>query len=194
VAVDERLESAQDRCSLHPGVQAVATCHGCGRSMCLWCAIPVRGVAYGAECVGVVVGEEPRDEGETPRPKAPVYAVAGFGIALAATVLPWTTFGEGSTVFGAWSLSPRWALLAALSAAFGLAVAVLHLRRPRTDPRWDGLAIGLGAAVVLGAVLEWLRPPFPSTPSFVPWIAAAAGLLAAASAARCLLEDSRAAR
>jgi hypothetical protein len=162
--------------------------------MCLWCSVPVRGRAYGAECVGSVVGEEPPREAETPRPRAPAYAAAGFGAALAATVLPWTTFGEGSTAFGAWTLSPRWALLAALAAAVGLGVAVLRLRRQGVDPRWDALAIALGAAVVLGALLEWFRPPFPSRPSLVPWIAVGGGLLAAASALRCLLEDSRAAR
>jgi hypothetical protein len=192
VAVDERLEHTPERCSLHPGVQAVATCEGCGRAMCLWCAVPVRGLAYGAECVGTVIGEDRPVEPEAPRPRAPRRVAVGFGLALVATVPPWTTFGDGSRIFGAWSLSPRWALLAALAAALGLAAALVRLRRPRPDRRWDAVSIGLGVAVVAGAVLEWFRPPFPSRPSIVPWIAAAAGAFASAWALRSLLEDSRA--
>jgi hypothetical protein len=159
--------------------------------MCLWCAVPVRGVAYGAECVGTVIGEVDPVQAEGPRPRAPVHVAIGFAVALAATVLPWTAFGEGSRVFGAWSLSPRWALLAAVAALLGTAAALIRLRRARPDRGWDAVAIGLGAAVVLGAVLGWFRPPFPSRPSIVPWLAALGGVFAAGSGLRCLLEDSR---
>lgn len=160
--------------------------------MCLWCAVPVRGVAYGAECVGGVIGEADPVQPAAPRRRPPIHVAIGFGLAVAATVLPWTTFGEGSTAFGAWSLSPRWALLAAFAAVGGVVVALLGLRRPAHNRRWDTVTIGLGVAVVLGGTLEWFRPPFPSHPSIVPWIAAAAGLFAAGSGLRCFLEDSRA--
>lgn len=159
--------------------------------MCLWCAVPVRGVAYGAECVGSVIGVDQQTEPEETRPRPTLHVVIGFAVALAATVLPWTTFGEGSTVFGGWSVSPRWSLLAALAAAGGVAVAMLRLRRPGAALRWDRIAIGLGVVVVVGSILGWFRPPFPSRPSVVPWIAAAAGLFAAGSAVRCLLDDAR---
>jgi hypothetical protein len=160
--------------------------------MCLWCAVPVRGVAYGAECVGRAIGEEQPIEAEAPRRRRPIRAAAGFGVALAATALPWTTFGEGSGVFGAWSLSPRWAILAAVAAVLGVIASAIRIRRPAPDRAWDAASVGLGVAVAAGAVLEWFRPPFPSRPSIVPWLAAGAGLFAAASALRCLLEDSRA--
>lgn len=194
MAVDERIERSADRCSLHPGTQAVATCEGCGRALCLWCAVPVRGVAYGAECLNLVLGDPPPVEAETPRRRAPIYAVVGFAVALASTVLPWTTFGEGSTLFGAWSLAPRWALLAAVAALLGFGRALTRPRRGiHSDRAWDGALIALGTLVVAGSTLEWFRPPFPSRPSVVPWIAAAAGAFAAGSALRCLTEDVRAA-
>jgi hypothetical protein len=192
MAVDERIDATSERCSLHPGTQAVAMCQGCGRPLCLWCAVPVRGIAYGAECLRNVLGDEPAAEPETPRRRGPVLVLVGFAIAVAATVLPWTTFGEGANIFGAWSLSPRWALLAALSAVAGLTGVVLRSRRVLlTDRSWDLALAVLGLLVLLGSALEWFRPPFPSTPSVVPWIAAAAGLFAAGSAVRCLAEDRR---
>jgi hypothetical protein len=194
MAVDERIERSSDRCSLHPGTQAVATCEGCGRALCLWCAVPVRGAAYGAECLNRVLGDGPPVAAETPRRRAPIYVAAGFGVALASTVLPWTRFGEGSTIFGAWSLSPRWALLAAFAALIGFGVALTRSRRGISDRVWDAVLIALGSLVVVASILEWFRPPFPSTPSVVPWVAAAAGAFATGSAVRCLLDDVRAAR
>jgi len=51
--------------------------------------------------------------------------------------------------------------------------------------------VALGAVVVAGAILEWFSPPFPSGPSIVPWIAAGAGLSAAAAAVRSLLHEEQ---
>jgi hypothetical protein len=159
--------------------------------MCLWCAVPVRGVAYGPECLGAVLGEEPREEPERLRPSGPILVVAGFAVALASTVLPWTRFGEGSGIFGAWSLSPRWALVSAIASVAGVLAALVRFRR--TGPQWrlDVALAALAAAVVIGAVLEWFRPPFPSRPSAVPWLAAVAGAFALVAAARSILDQRR---
>jgi hypothetical protein len=195
VAVEERTERSADRCSLHPGTQAVATCEGCGRALCLWCAVPVRGVAYGSECLNLVIGTPPPVQADTPRRRAPTYVVLGFAIALASTALPWTTFGEGSRIFGAWSLGPRWALLAAVAALVGFGLAFVSPRRGILSDRARDIAlVALGTLVVAGSVLEWFRPPFPSRPSVVVWVAAASGAFAAWWAVRCLAEDARAAR
>jgi hypothetical protein len=194
VSVDPTTETQADRCSLHPGSQAVATCGGCGRPLCLWCAVPVRGVAYGNECLHLVLGEDRPFEDEAPAERAPSGALIGFGIALAATVLPWTRFGEGDSPFGAWSLSPRWALLAAVASVLGLGVTLVARRRARPDPRWVIAEVAFGAAVVVGSVLEWLRPPFPSRPTVAPWIAAAGGMFAVVSAVRCLRKDANVGR
>jgi hypothetical protein len=159
--------------------------------MCLWCAVPVRGLAYGPECLGAVLGEEPRDEPERPRPSGPILILVALGLALASTVLPWTSFGEGSGVFGAWSLSPRWALVPAIGSVLGTALAVVRVRRAGPQPRLD-IALGaIAGAVAIGAVLEWFRPPFPSRPSVVPWVAATAGAFALVVAVRCVLEERR---
>ena len=162
--------------------------------MCLWCAVPIRGAAYGNECLRLVLGDVEPGEPEEHRPRASMRVLVGFAIALAATALPWTTFGEGASPFGAWSLSPRWAMLAAVASALGVAAWLVRRRRPGADRAWDIVELALAVAVVLGSVLEWFRPPFPSRPSVVPWIAAGAGLYAAASALRGLIEDSRAVR
>jgi membrane associated rhomboid family serine protease len=159
--------------------------------MCLWCAVPVRGVAYGPECLGRALGDEPREESERPRPSGPILLVAAFVVALASTVLPWTSFGEGSGIFGAWSLSPRWALVAAIGSVAGVLVALVRLRRPGPQRRLDVALAVLAAAVALGAVLEWFRPPFPSRPSAVPWLAALAGTFALVAAVKSLLDERR---
>ena len=159
--------------------------------MCLWCAVPVRGVAYGPECLGIVLGEQPVDEVERPRRSAPLHVAWAFGVALASTVLPWTTFGEGAGAFGAWGLTPRWALIAAVGSVVGLAIAVIRVRRAEPDARLDAASTVLAVAVTLGAVLEWFRPPFPSRPSIVPWLAAIAGAVAALGSVRSFAEDRR---
>jgi hypothetical protein len=159
--------------------------------MCLWCAVPIRGVAYGNECLRLVLGDDRPVEEEAPPARATLRVVAGFALAVVATLLPWTAFGEGDSMFGAWGLSPRWATLAAVGSALGLLVAFAGRRRAHPDPRWDVAEIVLAAAVVAGSILEWFRPPFPSRPSLVPWIAATGGALALVSALRCLREDTR---
>jgi membrane associated rhomboid family serine protease len=159
--------------------------------MCLWCAVPVRGVAYGPECLGRALGEEPREESERPRPSGPILLVAAFVVALASTVLPWTSFGEGSGIFGAWSLSPRWALVSAIGSVGGVLVALVRLRRSGPQRHLDVALAVLAGAVALGAVLEWFRPPFPSRPSVVPWLAALAGAFALVAAVKSLLDERR---
>jgi hypothetical protein len=159
--------------------------------MCLWCAVPVRGVAYGPECLGHVLGDEPRDELEHARPSGPILILVGFALALASTVLPWTSFGEGSGVLGAWSLSPRWAIVPAIGSVVGVVLAAVRIRRAGPHRRLDIALVALAGAVAIGAVLEWFRPPFPSRPSIVPWIAAIAAAFALVVAVRCVLEERR---
>jgi hypothetical protein len=133
--------------------------------MCLWCAVPVRGVAYGPECLGHVLGEEPPEEPEHP---------------------------EGSGALGAWSLSPRWAIVPAIGSVVGVVLAAVRIRRAGPHRHLD-IALGaLAGAVAIGAVLEWFRPPFPSRPSIVPWIAATAAAFALVVAVRCVFEERRA--
>jgi hypothetical protein len=162
--------------------------------MCLWCAVPVRGVAYGPECLAQVLGEEPRTEPERRPPRGPILMLAGFAVALASTALPWTSFGEGSGVFGAWGLSPRWAILAAIGSVIGVGAGLVRVRRAGPQKRLDIALAAVAAAVVLGAVLEWFRPPFPSRPSVVPWIAAVAGGFALVVVVRCIVKERRAVR
>lgn len=181
VPVEERT-SRTDRCTQHPGAASVARCDGCGRSLCLTCAIPVRGLVLGTECLAQVLGEDaPVDEpSDTRRLGAPAIA---FLVATTATVAPWTTLGDGSGPLGAWSRSPRWSLLAALAAVAGVLVEAVARRLAIGTVARDVADIVLGLAVFAGSVLAWFRPPFPADSVATPWIAAAAGAIAAAAAA-----------
>lgn len=181
VPVEERTTKA-DRCSQHPGSASVASCDGCGRALCLACATPVRGLVLGSECLSQVLGEDaPIDEPVVPRRVRP--AVVAFAAAVLATLPPWTTIGRGSGVFGAWSTSPRWSLLAAIAAVAGLMILTVlgRLDTGAIAPR--AVAVVLGLATVAGSVLAWFWPPFPADPLVTPWIAAAAGAAASAFAA-----------
>jgi hypothetical protein len=150
--------------------------------MCLACSTPVRGQNFGSECLADVLGP---DAGETtdvstPRPDrgARTFALAGFGIAVLATALPWSRFGPGSGAFGAWTRSGHWSLVAALAAIGGLIITAAQLRSRLRDPGWDVAIVGLGALVVVASLLSVLFPPAFSRPWLGPWLAVVAGAMA----------------
>ncbi len=178
------------RCSVHSGSLAVAVCDGCGRRMCLACAVPVRGGTVGAECLATVLGPEAPVADPVPRrrPGDVAFALAGLGFlaATVATVVPWTNALTSSRVrgfLGSWELSPvSWALLSAAAAPLGLGGWILAWLRPSTRaiPMLWLLAV-VAAVVVGGAVLFLAAPPFATHPFLGPWLAIPAGCLAAAS-------------
>ncbi len=148
--------------------------------MCLSCAIPVRGRVLGSECLAEALGPDaPPDEAQVPTGGGRrTIAGLAFAVAVLSTVLPWSRFGEGDSIFGAWSASPRWSLLAAVAAVGGLALWLVTWRRAdRPAAEAAALAI-LGGLVALGALLAVLRPPYATSASFAPWITLAAGLTA----------------
>jgi hypothetical protein len=176
---DERATKVADRCATHPGRPKAATCERCGRALCIVCAVPVRGVAYGPECLGDVLGDDvpPVD---TPRPtRSPADRAAGVAIllALVATLAPWTRFGTGSGwLHGAWSADVRWSMLAAISALVG-AIAWWWARPGRgTIARRVSLAACVGIAV--GSLLAIANPPPFTKPALAPWVALAAAVVA----------------
>jgi hypothetical protein len=154
--------------------------------MCVACATPVRGRAYGAECLGAVLGPDaalaaasvPRPPDTLPR----ALARLGFALAVAATALPWSRFGPGSEAFGAWSRSGRWSIVAAVAAVLGL-VASLAQRSPRLRTSgWDVTLAAIGAGVAAAALLAVAFPAAFSRPWLGPWVAAAGGTLACGAA------------
>lgn len=162
----------------------MSRCDGCGRSLCLPCAVPVRGRVLGIECLAAVLGPDVRQEDFPSRaPWAAPWALTGVGFALsvAATVLPWTRFGEGSGLFGGWGRTMRWSVLATVAAVVGLGVW-FAFRRARARWSWAAVETALGGVVVLGAVLAILRPPPFTRPWIGPWFALASGLLSCAAA------------
>jgi hypothetical protein len=179
---DERATKVADRCATHPGRPKAAACERCGRSLCIVCAVPVRGVAYGPECLGEVLGDDAPPV-EAPKPtRAPADRVAGVAllVALAATLAPWTRFGAGSGWFhGAWSADVRWSMLAAISALVG-AIAWWTAKPGRGT---IGRRVCLGACVGLavGALLSILNPPPFTKPALAPWVALAAAIVALAA-------------
>lgn len=153
--------------------------------MCLACATPVRGKTYGAECLSDVLGPDAPDpaESKAPRPDRAIrtFTVAAFGLAVLATGLPWSRFGPGSDVFGAWTRSSLWSLVAALAAIAGLLLAAARWRPHLHNPGWDLIVAGLGALVSVASLLSVLFPPPFSRPWLGPWFALAFGALAGAA-------------
>ncbi|MEX0753819.1 MAG: hypothetical protein WD206_00785 [Actinomycetota bacterium] len=177
-----------DRCSEHPGTQSVASCDGCGRALCIACATPVRGLVYGAECLPADVADA-RTESPAPRPPSdPALRLAGIalGVATLATFLPWTRFGRGSGIFGAWN--PTWAGVAAIAFALGALVWVVDRSRPGriASARIAEALLVLAATGVAASVLALVRPPAFARPWLGHLVALAAGVIAlgAAIAAR----------
>lgn len=186
MSLDEKSTKSSDRCDLHPASPSVAQCGGCGRPLCLTCAIPVRGQVLGVECLEAALGPGvPADLLPTPERWTVPWTVVGvaFAVAVGATVLPWTRFGEGSHLFGALGRTAQWSVLAAIAAALGLAVW-LTMRGLRIRPRqpWVIVEAVLGAVVTVGATLATIHPPAFTRPWLGPWIALPAGIVACAAA------------
>src|SRR3954451_18301779 len=171
------------RCSVHQGSGAGAVCDGCGRRMCLACAVPVRGGTVGNECLTTVLGPD-APEGSPADNRAPgdvafLAAGVGFTACVAATAIPWTNSLTSSHVrgfFGSWETRPvSWALLAAAASAVGLLVWLLLRFRARLRgvPALWLMAI-LALVVLAGAVLFMADPPFATHPRLGPWLTAGA--------------------
>ncbi len=197
VPTGEKTQRTAGRCSLHPGRASVGSCDGCGRLLCLSCAVPVRGVLVGAECLAAVLGPDVPETvpGRTPHPGGGAFLMTGLGMAGAfvATALPWTNAVTSSHVrgtFGSWEISPAsWALLSAVAATVGLALWVAGRLRPALMRTLVLAVIGaLGTLVAVGAVMFLVNPPFATHPWLGPWVAIGA---AAVALAGCLLTGRR---
>lgn len=180
---EERSRTAE-RCSVHASSPSVAACDGCGRQLCLACAIPVRGRVLGAECLSTVLGPETHMPDVVERePDRAAHAVghAAHALALLATVLPWSRFGAGSEPFGAWSADPGWSMLVVVAAV--AATLLPFVRRFAGGDRrgWDAASLVAGLVVAVGSVLAIARPPAFTSPWLGPWVALTAGLAAIAA-------------
>lgn len=175
------------RCAHHPGVAAVGSCAVCGRSLCMVCAVPVRGALIGQECLSTILDPSSLPPPAPASSRANWLATSGFGLVVALTVLPWSRFGEGSRILGAWATS--WALLSAAAGLAGLAFALLARYR-RVDARVEAAVYaGLALAVAGGGLLHVFHPPLLSEASAAPLAAllgAALALLGAVVKARAL--------
>src|SRR5437879_3371574 len=103
---DEQFTRSAARCLTHPSSPSVALCDSCGRPLCLRCAVPVRGEVYGPECLAEVLGPDGATAA-TALPAPPrnlLFDLTGLGlvVAVVASLLPWTRFGQPSGVFGGW--------------------------------------------------------------------------------------------
>ena len=156
----------------------------CGRSLCLTCAVPVRGSLVGPECLATVLEDAP-PPGPAPAPIPPRgdrIAAAGFALVLVASIFPWSRFGDTSGYFGSWRVS--WSLVAVGAAAAGVVFALLAWRRPM-DARLEALLYAALALVSgIGAYLHHHHPPPLSSPSFTPFLGIAGAAVAMLGAMR----------
>jgi hypothetical protein len=135
----------------------------------------------GPECLEAAIGPDPslpevpeRD----PARGARVATTVAFVAAVVSTALPWSRFGAGSEVFGAWSDTPAWSMVAAVAASLGLVISLVGSFTRRAPPVRDVLLTLVGLGVAAACVLALLRPrPFTS-PWLGPWVALGAGLAA----------------
>ena len=142
--------------------------------MCLACAIPVRGITVGQECLALALGDEapPPSPPETPPiDVARWITLGGFALAAIATLVPWSRFGTGSEPLGAWGDSFRWSLVAAVAAVVGLLLAA-------TRSRNLGPVVVAAAIVVVTSILSVADPPAFTSPWLGPWFALAGGAIA----------------
>lgn len=179
--VEERSTKSLERCDQHPTRSAVARCDGCGRPLCLSCAVPVRGTVLGTECLPEPFGA---DVPTAPHPgSTPLQLIAGGGLAIAllGTSLPWTRFGGSSGAFGAWGQPIRWATLTVAAVVLGI-VAWGARRALLEPPRLLDRAIAvLGGLASLGALVAVWHPPAFARTWIGPWVTFIGGAVACAS-------------
>ena len=180
---DERATKSAERCEIHPLRASVGSCERCGRGLCVSCAVPVRGVVLGPECLADVLGDAepaPAPARRIPDPLALAVGIALL-IAVVATFFPWTRFGSGSQLAGAWTFDGRWSFVAVSASAAALIGWVVLARHGR------GVAlVGIGvlaAVAATGSVMAILNPPPFTKPALAPWIALAGNAFAAVTAA-----------
>ena len=172
----ETTKSAE-RCRDHPGSPSVARCASCGRTLCIACAVPVRGTVLGPECLPPEVAAEARaeDPGRTPMPVWWRATGAALLVLMVATVFPWTRFGTASGWFGAWGTPLRWSTVSAVAASLAMLVWLVR-RRPGRATAWAVAALSFVAAA--GAELAIINPPPFTRASAAPWVAVVAGVAA----------------
>ena len=166
-----------ERCESHPGTVSVARCATCDRTLCIACAVPVRGVVLGPECLPAEVAAEVGPAAIAGPPIAPRWVGAGAALLLlvASTLFPWTRFGVASGWFGAWGSPLRWSTLTAVAGSIAFAIWIAR-RRPGRGVMRSVAALAMAAAG--GALLSVLSPPPFTTASAAPWVALAGGLAA----------------
>lgn len=139
----------------------------------------------GPECLEAAIGPDPSlpDVPERdPAQRARVATTVAFAAAVLSTALPWSRFGAGSDVLGAWSDTPAWSMVAAVAASLGLVISLVGSFTRRAQPLRDVLATLAGLAIAAACVLALVRPrPFTS-PWLGPWVALGAGLAATIAA------------
>lgn len=173
VATEGQTAAKPGRCANHPAVARVGVCDECGRPLCLACAVPVRGRVIGPECLSKVLVDSPPVV-HVPGPisaRGERLALAGFAVALVASVFPWSRFGSSSRFLDAWA--PHLSLLAVGTAVVGVLFVVFDRYRP-VDPR-IGAAVLMVLGLVCGAAALMYRrhPPLLSEATNWPWLAIA---------------------
>ena len=170
-----------ERCEIHPGTVSVARCARCDRTLCIACAVPVRGEVLGPECLPADVANEAGSAQVRRPPMARWWIGAGAALVLlvGSTVLPWTRFGVASGWFGAWGAPLCWSTLTVAAASLAF---LMWAARRYPGPATVRVVAALAIVAAAGAHLSIINPPPFTRASPAPWVALVAGGLGAGGA------------
>lgn len=176
------MPNEPERCARHPAAATIGACDGCGETLCLTCAVPVRGRVLGPSCLVAELGPDAVPQSLGPPAPDPLRRVVDIGLAVAflSTALPWSGVGLGASPFGAWGFDLRWASLAAAASLLGTAAAAAARLAGRRHARpSDRAAAAAALGALAGAVVSIVMPPPYTSPAPGPWVAAGAAIVAA---------------
>lgn len=163
---------AGEACAVHEGRPAVERCARCGRTVCLDCAIPVRGRVLCTGCAAAEVGAPaPTEEPRRKAGRLDVFALALFSAGTIMSVLPWERPGP----------SGRWRLLVAGLLLVGTSIALRRVlgRGPGRPRPTGGGYVTFGFLAASATIVILLAAPAFEAHTAFPYAVLVVGLTAA---------------
>jgi hypothetical protein len=184
---------ARERCAVHPDRGAVGLCEGCGRTVCLECAVPFRGAIRCERCAALELGDpEPAPSERRRWLRAEHLQIAFLLIALGATIPAWHRSGTLTTRLSAWTFGlDGWAALSCVFLVSAFVVALAAALRRSAAVRFVALASILSAMSATAIAIALVRAPGFFSATGAPFLALGGTAAAATLGAFRLLRRPR---